>query len=218
MWSYEKAVVRGGRSWGQVYLDLQGMERSGRCFYTDVLDAGLGAGMIYLSFAVVDQGGYDQGLLSEGRLLYGDAEVFAQSSYVPGVPAVKLGAWVDPSKGVFRLGVCLLSHAVQCRLAIRWWAQKMDSEDDGEKEEGENLRDDFYIKTMPKMMKVGRKFQFSCVKPDDDDVVEWRVLSPGGGSIDRAGMYTAPDNPGIYQIQAVLPDKGRETSIYLMVK
>ncbi len=218
MWSYEKTTVRGRRAWGQLYLELQGMERSGRCFYTDVIDTGLGDGMIHLSFAVVDQGGYDQGLLSEGRLLFGDSEVFAQSSYVPGVPAVRLGAWVDPGTGEFRLGVKLLSHAAQCRLVIRWWAEKKEVDEAEQADEEIVVTDDFYIGNMPRIMKTGRKFQFSCVKPMEDDKVEWEVLSPGGGTIDRFGMYTAPDLPGIYQIQARLPERGMETSIYLMVK
>lgn len=31
--------------------------------------------------------------------------------------------------------------------------------------------------------------------------VSWRVLEPGGGTVNGAGVYTAPNAPGIYHVQ-----------------
>jgi hypothetical protein len=31
--------------------------------------------------------------------------------------------------------------------------------------------------------------------------VGWRVMEPGGGMVDGAGIYTAPPTPGIYHVQ-----------------
>lgn len=215
MWSYGKIQRRENCSWGEVYQKLGGMEQAGRCFYTDRIDTELGPGLFRLSFGIVDKDGYDGGLLTSERLLFGDPEVFAQSSYVPGIPAVRLGAYGEPADGSFRLGVMLLDRAVRCRLTIRWWAER--TEDTPEEEENTDS-DSFYINNAPKALKTGQKYQLSCIHPAGNAKVCWKVLTEGGGEITSYGMYTAPQTQGIYQVQAALEGTDRTASIYLMVR
>jgi hypothetical protein len=225
------SIERGaGLASGLVYQELDGSEQAGRCFYTERIDTGFGAGAFRLSYCVVDDDGYDQGFLTVGRLLFGDPDVFAQSSYVPGVPKVRIGAYADPIDGTFRLGVMLKERAVRCRLTIRWWAEKVLIE--APKEPAETKKEDtpasdtpeeaeeadFYINNAPKSLKVGQKYQLSCLLPSKDSRVKWEVLSEGGGEITSYGMYTAPKKPGIYQIQATLEGTTRTAAMYLMVR
>lgn len=216
LWSCGTPEVRGSRAWGEICLKLEGIEPAGRCFYTEPIRTGLGPGLFCLTFALADADGYDGGLLPAERLLFGDPGVFAQSSYVPGIPAVRLGAYAEPSEGTFRLGVMLLDRAVRCRLRIRWWAEKTEAEP-AVKAPAEGVNE-FYISNAPKSLKTGQKYQLSCVRPEGAQKVRWEVLTEGGGEITSYGMYTAPTERGIYQVQAVLEKTQQTASVYLMVR
>lgn len=210
------AVERGENiASGVVCQKLEGAEQAGRCFYTERIDTGFGPGVFRVTFGLVDDDGYDNGFLTMGRLLFGDPEVFAQSAYIPGVPKVKIGAYVDPIDGTFRLGVMLMERAVRCRLTIRWWAERIRIP--AEKPPMEE-RMEFYISNAPKSLKVGQKYQLTCVLPSVDSRVKWEVLTEGGGEITPYGMYTAPQKQGIYQIQATLEGTPKTAAMYLMVR
>ena len=47
---------------------------------------------------------------------------------------------------------------------------------------------------------VSQSFQFTA-----NQAALWSVVSPGGGSISSAGLYTAPATPGIYVVRAASP-------------
>lgn len=210
------AIERGeNKASGIVCRKLEGTEQAGRCFYTERIDTGFGPGIFHVSFALVDDDGYDNGFLTMGRLLYGDSEVFAQSSYIPGVPKVKIGVYADPIDGTFRMGVMLTDRTVRCRLTIRWWAERIKVPEE-EKAETETV--DFYISNAPKSLRVGQKYQLTCVLPSAGSRIKWEVLTEGGGEITPYGMYTAPQTQGIYQIRATLEETQQTAAMYLMVR
>lgn len=222
---------------GELHLALNGTECAGHCFYSDVITTGFQPGPFSLRFAVVDTEGYDGGLLTKDRLLFGDSEVFAQSSYIPGVPPVSVGAYADPYDGSFRFGVMLKKPAVNCTLKLLWWAEKPVSPElirlaeagreeapavkvvinNVEPVENEPEAEPFFICNAPRKLHPGESCEFRCVLPKGAEAVEWSVSSEDGGTITPEGVYTAPAYQGIYQILARIPEQNRETSLYIMV-
>ena len=51
----------------------------------------------------------------------------------------------------------------------------------------------------------GMKFGFEISGGATSEVL-WRVNTPGGGSVDGTGKYTAPDAPGLFEVQAASKD------------
>lgn len=229
---------------GELILSLKGNEYAGHCFYSDVISTGFQPGPFSLRFAVADSGGFDDGMLTKDRLLFGDSEVFAQSTYIVGVPAVSVGAYANPYDGTFRIGVMLKEPAVNCDLKLLWWAEKPVNPDLArfaeERQEEPNIKmvinsvtpvedepaavrtgdlsiEPFFINNAPRKLHPGDVYAFTCVLPSGVNEVEWRVLSEDGGTITADGLYTAPVLRGIYQISARIPELDRETSLYIMV-
>ena len=81
-------------SQGTVTILLEGGGYRGRCFYSPKIPHCLGEGDVHLSLALLDPGGYEEGLVQgeDTQFVFGDVDAFSESSYIPGIPAVKLGA------------------------------------------------------------------------------------------------------------------------------
>jgi hypothetical protein len=72
------------------------------------------------------------------------------------------------------------------------------------------------IDVIPKATTVphGNTFQFlATAKNGGDSAVDWHVLTGNGGTIDSAGLYTAPATTGIYQIAATSKADPNATAI-----
>lgn len=199
---------------GTLSLRLDGTEGAGRCFYTDRISTGLGEGLFELRFIPVDRYGYENGMLTTQRLLFGDAGVFAQSPYIPGMPAFTLGAYADPADGSFVLGLKLSANSVCCRVDVLWQAVKLDAE----KSSGRRAPGSFYITNAPKLMAPGESVELNCVTPENAPLVSWTVEGENAGSITPYGVYTAPDTPGLYQVKAYLPGTDSMAAIYISVR
>jgi hypothetical protein len=48
---------------------------------------------------------------------------------------------------------------------------------------------------------------------DQKQLVGWRVLEPGGGTLSNTGLYTAPATPGVYHVQVCRVDFPGVTAI-----
>lgn len=213
---------------GDIVVRLRGTERAGHCFYTDYIDTGFGPGLFDLHVIAEDNCGYDNGLLSHGRLLFGDPIVFSQTDYVPGVPAHRIGAFADNETGKFRVGLMLTEPAVKGEITLHWWAERFDDgkerhDDQPEKEsvaESAQQGKEFFISTVPKALRVGQSFRFECKMPDGgapEGRVTWSVMDPNAGTIDSNGVYTAPEHQGVFQIQAKLTGTDMISAIFIMV-
>ena len=123
-WIVGETVCDGRIARGELRLPLSGTERAGHCYTTERIETGLGPGIFDLHFFSVDRNGFDGGLLTEDRLVFGDPVVFSQSGYIPSVPAVSLGAYGDPADGSFCLGLMLHENARRGELVVGWWAEK----------------------------------------------------------------------------------------------
>lgn len=202
---------------GEIVLKTDQSQRSGRCFYTDFIDTGLGAGRHALRFDLIDELGVDGGPIPQERILIGDPQVFSQSSYIPAVPQVRLGAFLDPKSGAFQLGIQLENAMQPGQLKIAWQARK--EELLSKKEQEIAKAQSFYIANPPKYLRPGMKFTFSCFKADNlQGEVRWKVVGEDAGSITRFGGYTAPQRQGVFEVQAYLEGTDLQTSVYVVIK
>ncbi len=206
---------------GEFEFALNGTEQKGHCFYSDVIDTGFGPGPFQVRATLVDVAGYDDGLLSGERVLFGDPSVFCQSSYVPGIPKLSVGAYADVETGCLRIGAMLRQGPARGKVKIIWWAEKapaatVPAAPELPKKEAEPVR--FFIHFAPRTMHPGQQFRFSCGGAPEGAVIRWEAASENGGSFGENGLYTAPEEQGIYQIKAIWEETGREASLYLMVR
>ncbi len=199
----------------------------GRCYYSARIPHGLGEGDVHLSFALIDPDGYEEGPVEGEQLLFGDMDAFSESSYIPGIPAVKIGAILYPKQGVFQIGVCLKENTSCPQLKIAWRASRLEAksrpaailpepvmeEEPLYQEADENA---FYIANAPRVLRTGESFHFYLVMPKNGGTPVWTIREPFGGQITPEGVYTAPAIPGIFEIQASL--NGQITSVYIMVR
>ncbi len=214
---------------GTVTILLEGGGYRGRCFYSPKIPHGLGEGDVHLSLALLDPGGYEEGLVQgeDTQFVFGDVDAFSESSYIPGIPAVKLGAVLYRGQGVFQIGVCLKENTSCSRLQVSWRASRLEPKTrpaailpEPVMEEQE-LREDvdenaFYIANAPRVLRTGESFRFYLVMPKTGGTPAWTIREPFGGSITPEGVYTAPSIPGIFEVQASLD--GQITSVYIMVR
>ena len=213
---------------GVATISLKGGGYRGRCYYSEKIAHGLGEGVVHLSFAVQDEAGYDDTPLNGPQLLFGDLSAFEESSYIPGVPAVKIGAVLFPEQGQFQIGVRLQENTPLSQLQIAWWASRLEPKTlpavilpDTVLDEPDALlskpdENAFFITNAPRVLRTGKQFAFHVAMPKVGGIPVWTVKEPGGGTITQDGVYTAPSVPGIFEIQAALGDQ--ITSVYIMVK
>lgn len=214
---YQKRAVKEPYAAGEIKLQVAAGQRSGCCFYTDWIDTGLGAGRHELSFHLIDDLGFDETPVQNERILIGDFQVFQQSTYIPAVPRVKMGAFLEPETGRFQLGLLLTNGMMPGTIRIAWRARKEEVLSD--KEQDIAKAQSFYIANPPKYLRPGMKYTFSCRKSEDlAGNILWKVAGEEAGSINRFGTYTAPMRQGVFEVQAMLEGTELLTSVYVIIK
>lgn len=214
---YQMRPVKEPYAAGEIILQTTTGQRSGRCFYTDPIDTGLGAGRHGLTFELIDDMGFDEQPLQNERILFGEPAVFNQSSYIPAVPPVNLAAVLDPATGCFQLGVQLKNAMAAGRIRIAWRAVKEELQSDKDQEAAK--AQSFYIANPPKYLRPGMKYTFSCRKSENlPGVITWNVVGEEAGSINKFGTYTAPMRQGVFEVQARLEEADLSASVYIIVR
>lgn len=114
------------------------------------------------------------------------------------LPRVELAAKADFQRGVFEIGVQVLASAGTDRLKVHWTAFRDRKEVLEEKKERRifirpnvlnlNTRESYFLEAVCSNM--------------NEKGVTWQVKDHGG-TIDANGMYTAPNNAGVYEVTAV---------------
>ena len=215
--NYQKRAVKDPQAAGEIHLNIHESQRSGRCIYTDWIDTELGEGRHALSFYLLDELGFDEEPLARERMLIGDAQVFQQSSYIMGVPNVKMGAFLEPESGRFQLGVQLVNGMMPGVIRIGWQARK--EEILSEKEQEIEKAQAFYISNPPKFLRPGMKYTFSCRKAEDlNGVITWQVVGEDAGTINKFGTYTAPMRQGVFEVKAELEGTEHSASVYVIIR
>ncbi|MCI8632174.1 MAG: hypothetical protein HFE64_01640 [Lachnospiraceae bacterium] len=214
---YIARSLKGPFAGGEIRITVQESRGAGQCFYTRRIDTGLGPGRHEISLHLADEMGIDEKPLESRRILYGDSQVFHQSSYIPGVPEAKLAACLEEETGYLQIGIRLESPMPAGTLCLIWQARK--EELMTEKEETAAKAQLFYIANPPKSLRPGMKYTFSCRKADTlQGTVQWKVIGENAGTINQYGAYTAPDRQGVFEIQASLQGTDQTATAYVMIK
>ena len=184
-------------STGKITIDMGIGGKRGQTFFSDKIIHGLGLGMVNIQLSMENQ-----------EYLYsGSQEVFPDMTV-----QAELAAKADPSRGTFTIGVRLLESTSEQKLTIHWTAIAAVSSY-GELSETPRI----YIQPSVLQMRVREEGILKAeVEGMDDRTVEWRCEH---GDIDKNGVYTAPNEPGIYEITAVSKEDEKLTaSIYAVVR
>ena len=214
---YENRAVKEPYAAGEIRFNITASQRAGRCLYTEWVDTKLGTGRHELSFYVIDEMGFDEEPIQRERLLWGDPQVFQQSEYIPAVPVVKMGAFLETETGRFRLGLLLPNGMMPGRIRIAWTARK--EEILSNKEQDIKTAQAFYIANPPKSLKPGMKYTFSCRKAEElPGRITWQVVGDEAGVINKFGTYTAPMRQGVFEVQAAVEGTDLTASVYVVVR
>jgi hypothetical protein len=119
---------------------------------------------------------------------------------------------IYPKKGKFRIGVKLKKTTRQNKIKIRWWAYKKLSES--------GRAGGINIVVNPESAKIGpgERIQLkAAVMGTGNQGVIWQVTKENSGSVDIAGLYTAPERPGVYEIEAISEEDPTKSAVAIIV-
>lgn len=185
---------------GTVEIELGIGGRRGQKFFSHPIVHGLGLGKISVLLS----------LEQEEEMLFGSSEIFEDKN-----PKMELAAKADITKGSFVIGLRLLEPTGQQSVRVHWTALPDKGKDAGALGEQKlsirpdkleiKLRDSYYLEAVTENLSGA--------------TVLWEVKSPGGGTVSRDGMYTAPNHPGVYEVQAWCQEMPQlRASLYVIVR
>ena len=172
---------------GTVVLDLGIGGATGQKFFSEEIAHGLGLGPVHITL------GQAYTMRDDSEIVFGAVDIFEDSrTLLQADMAVK----VNVEKGTFVIGVRCLEPTTRHRVKIHWTAMKDVKEIQKEQNEvvmqirpdmlNLSVRDTYYFEAM-----IGGKVESR---------IKWSVQEIDGGTIDKNGMYTAPNKVGVYEI------------------
>lgn len=171
-------------AFGSVTIDLGAGLKKGQSRMSEEIVHGLGTGVVDIQLE----------LESENYVYAGDRSVFPLTR--SGLYA--LGARVDRTRGTLVVGVRALESTADAQVVVHWSARA------AEAPETADARRQLFIVPEHVELQTYQSVVLSTVSRNlATNEAAWRVLTPGGGTIDGNGVYTAPGIPGIYEIEAV---------------
>lgn len=187
-------------SFGSIELEIGRNKKRGKTFFSEEILHGLGIGNVCIKLGIEN---------NPGEVIYGSSEVF-----LPMEPMLELAAKVNIEKGTFIIGARLLEINKKENCTIHWTAIK-----DPDYMEQDQAKKEILIRPNVLNLNVRETHYLEAVcKNMNDKRLTW-TAEPGGGIIDRNGMYTAPDSSGVYEVQAsslVYPNV--KSSIFIVVR
>lgn len=182
---------------GKVTIDMGIGGKRGQTFFSEKIVHGLGLGIVNIQLAMENQ-----------IFLYsGSQEVFPDMSV-----KAELAARVDPKTGTFVIGARLLEGTSDQLLTIYWTALTT-AATYGESSKTPRI----YIQPSVLEMRVREERILKAeLEGVQDKAVSWKCE---GGDINQNGIYTAPNEAGVYAITAVSrADEKLTASIYAVVR
>ena len=185
---------------GTYTLDLNGGGQKGTRFVGEEVAHGLGLGRCSIQVGLEDD---------KGVITYGSSEVFEDTR-----PMIELAVKVFPDRGTFQVGGRLYQQVTKNEVTIHWTAI-MNEEEFIE----DRITRKIFIK--PSVLELATReshyLEAVCTNMDDKEI-KWSVKNMGG-TISENGMYTAPNDPGVYEVVAqsvAYPDV--KASIFVVVR
>lgn len=201
-------------SHGTVDLTMPGGLRVNSRVFSDEIAHGLGPGAVDVRLSVEFA---DQSAGGETALYFGNSEVFKGKTAPTTPPWVEAAALVYPERGTMRIGLWLHDMVDGNRVTVHYFAQKP------ERDTSRILAQrQVSLTVTPEFAHVSRRGTLRLqaeVVGSEDKGVQWKVNEEGGGSIDRNGVYQAPEMPGTYEIVAVASaDENVRASAFVIVE
>lgn len=176
---------------GSAVLDLVIGGVEGQKFFSGEITHGLGLGPVFVTL------GQAVTLSDDSDRVFGDASVFMEDSSTT-LADVSLAAKVNVKDGTFVIGAKINEPTSAKKLRVEWMAVR-------------DMREQSLQPDMKRLMirpeicdlEIRETCHFQAVFTNvTDQQVTWSVREPEGGTIDRNGMYTAPNVPGVYEVIA----------------
>ena len=200
-------------SHGTVDLTMPGGLRVNSRVYSDEIAHGLGPGAVDVRLSVEFA---DPSADGETALYFGNSEIFRGKTAPTTPPWVEAAALVYPQRGTMRIGLWLHDMVEGNRLTVHYFAQKP------ERDTSRILAQrQVSLTVTPEFSHVSRRGTLRMqaeVVGSEDKGVQWTISGEGGGSIDRNGVYQAPETPGTYEIVATASaDENVRASAFVIV-
>lgn len=159
----------------------------GQKFFSTPITHGLGLGRVDIIL------GSAYFLRDESETVYGSADIFEDKEAEFNAD---LAAKTDSQNGTFIIGMRLNQMTSAQQVKIYWTAIKNNSEDGA-------LNDKRSIMIQPNMLYMNLRESYyleAKVSGTIQTDVKWHVKEDDGGTIDENGMYTAPNQVGVYEV------------------
>lgn len=182
---HKKAEIENGlrMAQGNYWLNFDGGGQKGKRYISEEITHGLGLGSVMIQIGIEDEGGI---------ITYGSSEIFEDTD-----PMIELAVKVFPERGTFQIGGRLLEQVIKSGVNIRWNAILNEEEKIVEKATRK-----IFIK--PSVLELATReshYLEAICSNMSDHTIEWKVKDHGG-NITENGMYTAPNQPGVYEVVA----------------
>ncbi len=176
--------------------------RAGQKFFSEPILHGLGVGRTAITLGLV---------ASETSTVYGSTNVFAENRH--DIHA-DLAAKLDIDQGSFVIGMQLTQPTAATSVLVHWTAVHCHAS------EVTQLHPHLLIKPNIASLNVMENLTFEvqfeqCPK----QAVHWSIAEGArGGVITEGGAYTAPNTPGVYQIQVRSVETGLQATAFVSVR
>ncbi|MCR5777165.1 MAG: hypothetical protein K6G84_07100 [Lachnospiraceae bacterium] len=186
---------------GTIEIPLKPNMKKGDICYSEEIMHGLGSGDVYVDVGIEHFEDGHMKLSDDKRTVFGDPSMFEDNALVSMQTAVE----VYNNRGSFRVAVRLLGEQKSIVAIISWIAIRVMPVEEKLKEVRENqsiipetptvrlsAREDFYFNVRFENMKPMR--------------LSYELTESGSGEITPDGIYTAPNEEGVYEIHIYCTD------------
>lgn len=177
---------------------------AGQCFFSKEIIHGLGPGRVFI------QVGAESSSKNGGEILYGARDIFPKE---PGQIKVETAVKLNQDRGCFFIGVRCLEAIHEERVVLYWMAVR------GQEEAYEAQKPVLTIRPNLPRIHIRETLYLEALLGDEPlSMVRWEVKDDSGGSMNETGLYTAPNQPGIYEVRAYsMEDADLQASVYVIV-
>ena len=186
---------------GNIEIPLNPNMKKGDICYSEEIMHGLGSGDVFVNVGIEHFEDGHAKLTNDKRTVYGDPSMFSDNSLVPMQTAVE----VYDNRGSFRVAVKLLGEQKSIVVMLSWIAIKVMPIEEKLRE----IKDNQSIapETPTVRMSTRESFYFNVIFENMKPMrVSYELTESGSGEITPDGIYTAPNEEGVYEIHIYCTD------------
>lgn len=176
--------------------------RAGQRFYSEPISHGLGIGRVSFTLGIIS---------SDTETIYGDSQVFAETRQDI---CAKLAAKLNNDQGTFVIGVILTEPTAETKIKVHWTAIHNHTAEVTGNHPHMLIKPN--LASLCVMENLTFEVQFEQMPKQS---VQWSIAEGArGGVITEGGAYTAPNTPGVYQINVKAAESGMQASAFVSVR